>query len=299
MVRIILFIISFVVILISIRCHGKMFQKVLVVGGTGRVGSRIVANLLSRGVETTVMVRDVDAARAQNYLSGATIYVGNVNSMDDLLFASEGCDAIVSVQGVKPPRFSKLKDLFVHPKNDAGHPYNINYMGTKRILAAMHINRINRLVRITGSLVGKSPFFPFVAFFNILLSKTVKWHEMSEIAIRQANVDYTIIRPSEISSDAPNYLYNRSAENDGRHTFMTSADNGSPYKTKNAISVEDVAELCTQSLFDDRLDKATVICGTTIEQAKERQNVMPAANWDEFVQRSDVSSELSLKGSRH
>jgi hypothetical protein len=72
-------------------------------------------------------------------------------------------------------------------------------MGVKNLLAAMKINGVGKLVRITGSLVGKSPFLPFIFLFNILLSMTNKWHERSEIAIRESNIDYTVIRPTELS----------------------------------------------------------------------------------------------------
>ena len=61
----------------------------------------------------------------------------------------------------------------------------------KRILAAMKINNINRLIRITGALTTKSAFSPFVFLFNLLGSFRVKWNELSEIDIRRSGVDYT------------------------------------------------------------------------------------------------------------
>ena len=73
--------------------------------------------------------------------------------------------------------------------------YNVNYIGVKNLLAAINVNGVPKFVRITGSLCGKSCFLPFVALFNILLSLTAKWHERTEIAIRESGVDYTVLRP--------------------------------------------------------------------------------------------------------
>ena len=67
----------------------------------------------------------------------------------------------------------------------------------------MHVNQVTKLVRITGSLCGKSCFLPFVALFNLLLSLTAKWHERTEIAIRNSGLDYTVLRPPEICSELP------------------------------------------------------------------------------------------------
>ena len=93
--------------------------------------------------------------------------------------------------GPKPRRVSKVSDLWSHPRKDSNHPYSVNYLGMKRILAAMKINNINRLIRITGALTTKNAFSPFVFLFNLLGSFRVKWNELSEIDIRRSGVDYT------------------------------------------------------------------------------------------------------------
>ena len=112
--------------------------------------------------------------------------------------ASEDCHTIISTHGMKPPRRSKLGDLLRNPASDMDHPYNINFLGTKKILAAMQINNVKKLVRITGALVNTNEFHPFVFLFNSLLSNSVKWHEQSEQAIRASGIDYTVIRPTGI-----------------------------------------------------------------------------------------------------
>ena len=186
-------VIAFIRILILIQSSFIILIKsknVLVIGGTGRVGKQVVSKLLKLGDNVNVLTRnqidDVDTK-----LRGCTIIHGDINNIDDVIAASKDCQSIIAVHGVKPPRISKFSDLWTNPKSDKDHPYNINYLGTKKVLAAMHINKINKLVRITGTLTDKNEFSFFVFLFNSLLSKTIKWHELSEIAIRNSGIDYT------------------------------------------------------------------------------------------------------------
>ena len=176
-------------------------KPILVIGGTGRVGRAIVPKLIKEGYTVRVLVRDIEKAKAFDELSGANLVVGDVLDMKSLVSATEGCSTVVDVHGMKPIRFAKITDFFIHPKNLPNHPYQINYLGVNRILAAMEINKCQKIVRITGALVGKSAFIPIRALFNILISFSSKWHEASEVAIRNSGLDYTIIRPTELVNE--------------------------------------------------------------------------------------------------
>lgn len=113
--------------------------------------------------------------------------------VDSLTAGCQDCDFIIDVHGVKPPRFSKVSDLWIHPssRKNVNHPHNINFIGTKNVLAAMRRANVAKLVRITGALVGSSTVSFATILFNMLLSMTVMWHEESEIEIRKSGVDYT------------------------------------------------------------------------------------------------------------
>ena len=176
-------------------------KAVLVIGGTGRVGRAIVPKLIKQGFSVRVLCRNIVAARELSELHGADLREGDVCNMDSLLAATVDCSAVVDVHGMKPSRFAKITDLFNHPRNIPYHPYNVNYLGVKRILAAMQINNVSKIVRITGAFVDKSAFSPLRVLFNVLLSMTSAWHEASEIAIRNSGLDYTVIRPTEIVNE--------------------------------------------------------------------------------------------------
>lgn len=173
-------------------------KAVLVIGGTGRVGRTVVPKLIKEGYSVRVLCRNMEVAKTLTELSGAELFEGDVCNMDSLITATADCSIVLDVHGMKPSRFTKITDLFVHPRNYPYHPYNINYLGVKRILAAMEINKVQKIIRITGAFVDKSAFSPLRVLFNGLLSMTSAWHEASEIAIRNSGLDYTVIRPTDL-----------------------------------------------------------------------------------------------------
>lgn len=229
--------------------------RVLVVGGTGRVGRNIVQQLVNQGMNPKVLVRDMKKAQSIPQLSGADLIQGDIHRYQSLVDATtRDIEAIIDVHGVSPPRKVKFpSDLFHNYKIDQSHPYTINYLGVKSILQVMKEKKIQKLIRITGSLVNKSAFNPFIVLFNFLLSFSNKWHEESEKLIRAANIDYTVIRPTGLV-DEP-----RAKELDNRELILLPSDSNITPKVPAKISIYDIADLCVKSLYDSRLRKSTVV----------------------------------------
>src|SRR5918998_5286311 len=71
---------------------------VLVAGAHGRLGSRVVALLLSRGHHVRALVRTEDQAAALRDV-GADAVVGDLRG--DVEWAAEGCDAAVFAAGAR------------------------------------------------------------------------------------------------------------------------------------------------------------------------------------------------------
>ena len=184
---------------------------------------------------------------------GASLYEGDVGNLDVLLEVTKGAGAVIDCHGVSPPRFTSPVDLVRHPRHVPNSPYNVNFMGIKRLIAAMDINKVGKLVRVTGALTGTSPFSLRVALFNLLLSMTCKWHERCEIAIRESGLDYTVVRPTEISSEP-------SAGKTGRSLVLIPGDSDEKRKL-GKISHYDVASLCVSAGLEEssRLSRATVV----------------------------------------
>jgi nucleoside-diphosphate-sugar epimerase len=91
-------------------------QTVLVVGGTGRTGGRVVAQLLGRGVDVRAIVRSADrlpAAAAGN--PGVSAVEADLLSMTDEELAAQvrGCDAVVSCLG----HVTNMSGIFGPPRD--------------------------------------------------------------------------------------------------------------------------------------------------------------------------------------
>ncbi len=268
-------------------------SAVLVIGATGRVGKEVVKKLASSSspsCKVKCLVRDLTSKDATNLASlpNTELYQGCVEDINSLIEASKGCQVVVDVHGMKPPRFTKLPyDLFVHPSKDRTHPYNVNYLGTKRVLAAMKINNVQKLVRITGSLTGKSAWLLITMMFNLLLSMSPKWHERSEIDIRESGIDYTVIRPTGIAAEP-------SAIETKRSLIMLQGDTDQrPPKNANKISLHDLSELVFRSAQNLRyLSKTSVVVSSRI-------GTDGMQGWNEEVVRTMSPDYVKMKPHRH
>ena len=71
--------------------------SVLVVGGTGGIGRRVVAAAQGHGLDVRALVRD--PARAERLLPGAELGTGDLEKPDTLRAAVSGVDAVVFTHG--------------------------------------------------------------------------------------------------------------------------------------------------------------------------------------------------------
>ena len=113
-------------------------MKILVTGGTGRIGANLAANLLAKGHDIRCLVYPGDASRA-NKLAGydrVEVVGGDLRSLDDVRRAVEGVDAIYHLAAAFGGPFDNLQYL------------NINGMGTLNVLEAVRADLpdLHRLV---------------------------------------------------------------------------------------------------------------------------------------------------------
>ncbi len=69
-------------------------MRITIVGATGSVGRRVVAEALSRGHEVTAVVRD--PARYEELPAGVKPQTGDASNADDMARLSEGQDVVIS-----------------------------------------------------------------------------------------------------------------------------------------------------------------------------------------------------------
>ena len=150
---------------------------VLVAGGTGFIGSRVVDELQAKGVhQLRVMTRDPARARPK---PGVEYVRGNVSDPTSLEAATRGVDVVVhAVQFPNHPVENPRKG-WTYEKVDGE--------GTERMAAAAAKNGVTRFVYLSGA--GARP------------GRTEPWFrakERAERAVTSSGMEYVILQPSWI-----------------------------------------------------------------------------------------------------
>lgn len=114
-------------------------QRVLVVGGTGRTGRRVLGQLLSRGVQVRAIVRSArrlpEGVAAEHGLTAVEADLLSLGD-EDLLAQVRGCDAVISCLG----HTTSFKGIF-------GSPRDLVTRATKRLCLAIGSSQPDRPVK--------------------------------------------------------------------------------------------------------------------------------------------------------
>jgi uncharacterized protein YbjT (DUF2867 family) len=185
--------------------------KVLVAGGTGRLGSLVVRQLAERDVAVRVLTRDPARAKPLQPL-GIGIVEGDVRRPDSLPAAMADVDVVVSaVQGFAGP----------------GHvsPQSVDGEGNAHLIAAA--GAAGAAV-VMVSVVGAAPDSPMELF---------RCKHSAEKTLQSSGVPWTIVRATAFVE-----LW---AELVGKGIVFGRGDN-----PINFVSVRDVAEIVTDAVVD-------------------------------------------------
>jgi nucleoside-diphosphate-sugar epimerase len=112
-------------------------MRVLVVGGTGLVGSAVVRALRTRGHTVRVVTRHPPGAAAAR-VDGAEYIRGDITVADSLQGAAEGCAAVVHVAGIAGERRGR------------GSYQAVNIDGTRHVLAEAHRAGVSFIVYVSS-----------------------------------------------------------------------------------------------------------------------------------------------------
>jgi len=162
-------------------------MKLVIFGATGKTGIELVKQALEKGHAVTAFVRD--PARMAIEGENLTLVTGDVFDPAGVNLAVQGQDAVVCALGAG----SDLKKTTVRTT------------GTINIISAMQKNNVKRLMVVTAMGVGESwdnmsLFNKF--FFATLLKSSRDDHEKQEAAVKESELDWTIVRPSGLT-DTP------------------------------------------------------------------------------------------------
>ena len=162
-------------------------MKLAIFGATGKTGAEVVKQALETGHNITAFVRNPDRMVIQD--EKINLITGDVFDPAGVAQAVKGQDAVICVLGAG----NDLKKTTVRTT------------GTVNIIAGMQEHNVKRLLVVTAMGVGESwDTLSWInkLFFATLLKSSRDDHETQEAAVKESNIDWTIIRPSGLQ-DAP------------------------------------------------------------------------------------------------
>lgn len=161
-------------------------MKLLIIGGTGKTGRKLIEQGLAQGHQLTVVVRNPRKLKIND--PNLRIVKGDVLIPESIEGSFREQDAVLSALGHK--RF------FIKT--------TILSRGTQNIITAMHKNRVKRFICITSLGINDSKFklglyytlftIPVILFFYFLDKSK------QEKLIMESNLDWTIIRPGQLTN---------------------------------------------------------------------------------------------------
>jgi len=187
-------------------------MKVVIFGSTGKTGVELVKQALEQGHSVTAFVRDPARLAVEN--DNLTIVTGDVFNPSSVVKAIEGQDAVICALGAG----SDLKKTTVRTTGTINIINSMQKNNIKRLIVvtAMGVgeswnkNNIKRLIVVTAMGVGES--WNTLSFFNkfffaTLLRSSRDDHETQEAAVKESDLDWTIVRPSGLTETPRTGIY--------------------------------------------------------------------------------------------
>jgi len=194
-------------------------MKIVIFGATGGIGKQLTEQCLTAGHTVTVLARKPEVLQA--FADRITIVQGDLLNASSVEEAVKGQDVVLSTFGAKGG-----KDSDIYPK------------GIASIMLAMKTQGVSRIVCVTAAPVDDSPELGF--FFGkiikpLFLQKYYDGMKQLEIALRQSDLDWTLVGPGRLT--------------DGPRTGVYRTGETIP-KGGSKISRADVADLLLKEAID-------------------------------------------------
>jgi len=160
-------------------------SKIVVFGATGETGQELVKQALEQSHAVTAFVRNPSKLKAVG--ENLQIIQGDVLNIEDVNKAIAGQDAVLCSLGMPPYDKSKLRTN-----------------GTINIINSMESNQVRRLICQTSLGFGDSkevlPWHMKYILVPFLLKNAFRDHHLQEGKIEKSNLDWTIVRPGNMTN---------------------------------------------------------------------------------------------------
>ncbi|RDZ44769.1 complex I NDUFA9 subunit family protein [Haloferax sp. Atlit-10N] len=158
-------------------------MKVLVVGGSGFIGSHLCRELQSRGHSVTAMSR---SPNSEDLPDGVEKAMGDVTDYDSIAGAFEGKDAVVNLVALSP--------LF-EPKGGNRMHDIVHWQGTENVVKAAEANDVPRLVQMSALGADTDGDTAYI-----------RSKGKAEQALKSSSLDWVIFRPSVVFGDGGEFV---------------------------------------------------------------------------------------------
>ena len=156
-------------------------MDVLVVGGSGFIGTHLCRELVERGHEVTALSR-----RPGDTPAGVETTAGDVTASDSIEPAFEGRDAVVNLVALSP--------LFKPDGGDEMHD-RVHRQGTGHCVRAAEKHGVERFVQLSA--LGADPSGT---------TAYVRAKGRAEEIVRESGLDWTILRPSVVFGEGGEFV---------------------------------------------------------------------------------------------
>jgi uncharacterized protein YbjT (DUF2867 family) len=157
-------------------------MDVVVAGGHGQVGIRLLRLLADRGHRARGLIRNPDHARELQDV-GAEPVVCDMEALDDISGCCQGADAVVFAAGAGPGSGVERKRT-------------VDYGGAVKLIEAAKQNGIGRYVMVSA-IGAERP--------DLWSEQMVPYYEAkrdADEALAQSGLTYTVVRPGSLTDDA-------------------------------------------------------------------------------------------------
>ena len=158
-------------------------MNVLVVGGSGFIGTHLSEDLTDRGHDVTVMSREPDD---EDLPGGVETVRGDVTAYDSIEGAFEGQDAVVFLVALSP--------LF-KPKGGDDQHFAVHTEGTRNVVDAAEEHGVERVLQMSA--LGADPDGP---------TAYIRSKGQAEDIVRGSSMDWVIFRPSVVFGEGGEFV---------------------------------------------------------------------------------------------
>ncbi len=240
-------------------------MTIMVTGGTGFIGARIVRKLVEQGRQVVCFDLFPPRANLQPYLDRITVFMGDVNQMAHLMEAvkSHGVRRIIHLAAVLPP------DSEERPQ----HGMYVNVQGTCTVFEVARWTGLDRVVYASSI----ACFGVQETFGQRALTEDDDSHPASVYGMTKAANDFIAQKYTQQFGLDLRGIRICTVFGHGRSTGMTGLVGGlltslpaagkpvdlpfSPSEASAMIYVEDVAEIFVRAVLSDNLNSPTYISG--------------------------------------